>query len=280
MKELLNNPDIAALIDMALREDLGSGDVTTNAIFGADDTTTARVTAKDTGVFCGGELAGDVYSRIDPLIQVSVLVPDGSSVAAGDVVLSVRGRTRGILSGERTVLNFLQRLSGIATKTRRMQQLLSGTGIRILDTRKTAPGFRLLDKYAVKAGGGANHRMGLFDMVMIKDNHIRAAGSIGNAVKKIRQAYGTTYKVEVEATNPDEVKEALESNADIIMLDNMDVDSMRKAVEIVAGKALIEISGNVDEGRIAALKPLKVDYISIGALTHSVKAFDLSMKFD
>jgi nicotinate-nucleotide pyrophosphorylase (carboxylating) len=280
MDDLLKNPHVLMLISLALQEDLGDGDVTTSAIFGVGDRSTAVVMAKERGILCGGPLASLVYRQIDPGIEVVILKEDGAPVSEGQAVLSIRGRTRGILSGERTVLNFLQRMSGIATKTGRICALISGTGIRILDTRKTIPGFRLLDKYAVKTGGGTNHRMGLYDMVMIKDNHIRAAGGIGPAVEKIKSAYGSRYRVEVEATTLAETREALAAGADIIMLDNMDIETMRSAVEIVAGRAKTEISGNVDEERIEALKTLKVDYISIGALTHSVKAFDLSMKFD
>jgi len=185
----------------------------------------------------------------------------------------------GVLSGERTVLNFLQRMSGIATRTSRLVKILEGTGIRVLDTRKTLPGFRLLDKYAVRAGGGTNHRMGLYDMVMIKDNHIKAAGGITPAVKIIRAVHGDTYRVEVEASTADEANEAANAGADIIMLDNMTRPEMEKAVAVIAGRAEIEVSGNMDEDRLATLRGLGVQYVSIGALTHSVMAFDLSMKF-
>ena len=193
--------------------------------------------------------------------------------------MTFEGPVKSLLMGERTALNFLQRLCGIATRTHAVVRLLEGTGIEILDTRKTLPGFRLLDKYAVKAGGGRNHRMGLYDMVMIKDNHIKAAGSITAAVQKVRSVHDSRFSVEVEVTNQEETAEALNAGADIIMLDNMDREAMRAAIALIAGRARIEISGNMDEEKILALKDLKVDYISLGALTHSVTAFDLSLKF-
>ena len=181
--------------------------------------------------------------------------------------------------GERTALNFFQRMSGIATKTASIVSLVEGSTIRILDTRKTLPGFRLLDKYSVKTGGGQNHRIGLYDMVMIKDNHIAAAGSITAAVRKVREKWADRFRIEVETTTLDEVQEALASNADIIMLDNMTTPVMEEAARIIAGKAQIEISGNMNEARIREVKHIPIDFISIGALTHSVEAFDWSMRF-
>jgi nicotinate-nucleotide pyrophosphorylase (carboxylating) len=181
--------------------------------------------------------------------------------------------------GERTALNFIQRMSGIATRTNSLVKILDGTNIKILDTRKTAPGLRLIDKYSVKAGGGENHRIGLFDMVLIKDNHIAAAGSITAAVAKVREKWDSLYKIEVETSNLAEVREALECSPDVIMLDNMDKNTMREAVSMINKKSKIELSGNMDEAKLENLKDLDVDYISIGALTHSVKAFDFSMKF-
>ena len=276
---VITERDILPLIDMAIKEDIGDGDVTSNAIFSEDDTSEAMIVAKQRGVFCGAEVARLVFRRLDPEVLLDVRKKDGEAIAPGEAALAVKGHTRAMLSAERTVLNFLQRMSGIATKTRAICDLLQGSAIRILDTRKTLPGFRLLDKYAVRMGGGENHRMGLFDMVMIKDNHIRAAGGITAAVKKIRESHGASYRIEVETTNIDEVREALAAGADIIMLDNMDIEAMRQAIEAIAGRAKTEISGNVDETTIQRLRNLRVDYISIGALTHSVAAFDLSMKF-
>ena len=271
--------DVEELILLALKEDIGDGDVTSEAIFTPADESRASIIAKEKGVFCGADMVKHVYSFIDPKIHVSALVPEGSAVAKGAAVLELEGPTAGLLSGERTALNFIQRMGGIATKTSRMVQILEGTGIRILDTRKTLPGFRLLDKYAVRAGGGTNHRMGLYDMVMIKDNHIKAAGSITAAVEIVRRKHGSTYRVEVETTTLDEVAEAVRAEADIIMLDNMDRETMEKAAGIISGKAKIELSGNMDEARLASLRGLAVDYVSIGALTHSVQALDMSMKF-
>jgi nicotinate-nucleotide pyrophosphorylase (carboxylating) len=279
MNRIPAEQDIIPLIDMALREDLGGGDITSNAIFTGKEFSRARIVAKESGVWCGSMIASWVYARIDASVAVRSPRADGDALKSGDEVLSLSGPTKSMLIGERTVLNFLQRMCGIATRTRSVCGLLEGTSIRILDTRKTLPGFRLLDKYAVHAGGGTNHRMGLYDMVMVKDNHIRAAGGIAAAVRRVRDAYGSKYTVEVETATLLEVEEALASGADIIMLDNMDTGTMRDALEIITGRAKTEISGNVDEKRIAELRELKVDYISIGALTHSVRAFDLSMQF-
>lgn len=276
---LITERDILPLITLAIKEDIGEGDVTSNAIFGENDSSEALIIAKQQGIFCGAEVARLIFRQLDDEVRLDIRKKDGEPIAPGETALAVKGHTRAMLSCERTVLNFLQRMSGIATKTRAVCDLLQGSAIKILDTRKTLPGFRLLDKYAVRMGGGENHRMGLFDMVMIKDNHIRAAGGITAAVKKIRESHSASYRIEVETTNIDEVCEALGAGADIIMLDNMDIEAMREAVETIAGRAKTEISGNVDETTIQRLRNLRVDYISMGALTHSVAAFDLSMKF-
>jgi nicotinate-nucleotide pyrophosphorylase (carboxylating) len=280
MNALEKNPEVLALVDAAIREDLGTGDVTSAAIFTGNEKARTRIIAKDEGIVCGAWIVRAVYGRIDPSVKATLRIRDGARITQGDEVLSLKGPVRSILGGERIALNFLQRMSGIATRTASLCALLEGSPLRVLDTRKTLPGFRLLDKYSVKTGGGTNHRMGLYDMVMIKDNHIKAAGGIAAAVAKVRLAYGKTYRVEVETTTLHEVMEAFRAGADIIMLDNMDVPAMKKAVELVAHRAKIEISGNVDEARIAALKSIGADFVSIGALTHSVKAFDFSMKFD
>jgi len=195
------------------------------------------------------------------------------------VVAELEGPTAAVLAGERIALNFLQRLCGIATATFKLFSMVKGTGITILDTRKTLPGFRKLDKYAVKTGSGTNHRMGLYDMVMIKDNHIKAAGGILPAVTRVRALYGTRYMVEVEASTVAEARVAAESGADIVMLDNMDTNTLRESITVINKKAKIEISGNMDEARIREIRECGIDYVSVGALTHSVKAFDLSMKF-
>ncbi len=279
MKNALKKSDIQSLIIRALSEDVGDGDITSNAIFDEAEKSEAVILAKEKGIFCGGAIIKYIYEVIDPEIKIRLRVKDGDCLHPGDRAASLRGSTKNILLGERTVLNFIQRMCGIATRAHYLSSLLKGTNIKILDTRKTAPGFRLLDKYAVRTGGGMNHRMGLYDMIMIKDNHIKSAGSIREAVHRVRELYGNTYKVEVEATDLDEVKEALSSKADIIMLDNMNRTSIEKACQLIGNRAKIEVSGNIDEKKIKKIRDLKIDYISIGALTHSVRAFDLSMKF-
>jgi len=271
--------EMITLIDLALKEDVASGDVTSEAIFPTGQVSESKIVAKEQGILCGLPLAREVYRRIDPLIEMSIFKNDGEEVKAGDEVVRFKGPTALLLTGERTLLNFMQRLSGIATMTARLMKILEGTDIKILDTRKTLPGFRLLDKYAVKTGGGQNHRMGLFDMVMIKDNHIKAAGSITEAVNQVRAKWNDRFRIEVETTTHEEVREAVLAGADIIMLDNMTTVAMEEAVEIIDRRTKIEISGNVDEARLSKIKHIKIDYISLGALTHSVQAFDLSMKF-
>jgi nicotinate-nucleotide pyrophosphorylase (carboxylating) len=275
-----NTEQIRNLVKTALEEDISTGDITSIAIFDGTERSSAYITAKQAGIVCGTELVKLVYRILNGNVESTVLIPDGTLVKKGDIAVRLQGPTRSLLEGERTALNFFQRMSGIATKTSNIVKLVEGTDIGILDTRKTLPGFRTLDKYAVACGGGTNHRIGLYDMVLIKDNHIKAAGSITNAVSKVRDTWGTQYKVETETTTIDEVKEALESKSDIIMLDNMDKETMRKALEIIDGKAKTEISGNMSPEKILSLKDLHVDYISIGALTHSVEAFDWSMKFE
>jgi len=272
--------DIEALVRLAIKEDIGSGDVTSEAIFTNDDFVRGVIRSKGEGVFCGAEVARIVYEIIDPRVSTTQMVGDGEKIKNKDTVMTVEGPTIGVLSGERIVLNFIQRMTAIATRTARVVSMLNGTNIKLLDTRKTLPGFRKLDKYAVKTGGGVNHRMGLYDMVMIKDNHIRAAGSITRAVQVIRERYGTRYTVEVETESLEDVAEAVASAADIIMLDNMDTDTMIAAIKLIGRKTRIEVSGTVTEERMKGIIGLEVDFISMGSLTHSVQAFDLSMDFD
>lgn len=279
MSEGLQFENVRSIVEMALIEDIGAGDITSNAIFDGSEQSGAVIIAKDRGVFCGGPLVSYVFQVVDPAIAVTQMVAEGGAVSAGDEVITVSGPVRGILAGERTALNFLQRASGIASRTAKVTSMLKGTPIRVLDTRKTLPGHRLIDKYAVKTGGGLNHRMGLFDMVMIKDNHIRAAGGIAAAVARVREEYANRYRIEVETTSLDEVREAASAGADIIMLDNMGRDSIVAAIGIIAGRAKIEVSGNIDEYRIHDLVDLRIDFISMGSLTHSAHAFDFSMKF-
>jgi nicotinate-nucleotide pyrophosphorylase (carboxylating) len=275
----LEKEKIVPLIRIALDEDISTGDVTSSAIFNGTEISEAYIIAKQEGIVCGTEIVRWVYECVDPRIETTILIADGDTVSSGDTAVSFHGPTKSLLEGERTALNFFQRMSGISSKTHKTVELLKGSSIKILDTRKTLPGFRMLDKYSVKTGGGTNHRIGLFDMVLIKDNHIKAAGSIKNAVQKIRNKWKDAYKIEIETTTLDEVKEALSINADIIMLDNMDNKTMIQAAVLIDGRAEIEISGNITEERIADIRRIPVNYISIGALTHSVDAFDWSMKF-
>jgi nicotinate-nucleotide pyrophosphorylase (carboxylating) len=266
------------LIGLALREDVGKGDITTDNLIPAADRRNAFMIAKASGIIAGLEVAEMVFRQFDPLLEWKPKKMDGEPVSGGEIIVEFSATYRALLTGERTALNFLQRMSGIATASSEYAGAVAGTYTKILDTRKTLPGFRLLDKYAVRAGGATNHRTGLYDMVMIKDNHIAVAGGISNAVKAIRKSVEVTVKVEVETTTLEEVREALEAGADIIMLDNMDTETMRKAVGLVAGRAKTEASGNMTVGRIREVAETGVDYISVGALTHSVKALDISQR--
>jgi nicotinate-nucleotide pyrophosphorylase (carboxylating) len=265
------------LIDMALDEDLGSGDITTQFLIPADAAGTAVITAKEDLVVCGLPVARRVFERVEPSIGFTSDVEDGDRVNAGAVVVRLSGSMAALLAGERTALNFLQRLSGIATHTRDHVNVLAGASARLVDTRKTTPGWRVLEKYAVRAGGAANHRMGLYDGVLIKDNHIAACGRISTAVSRIRSHTSHLVKIEVETTTLEEVREALDAGADVIMLDNMTADTMAKAVELVAGRALVEASGGVAMEDLKPLADIGIDIISMGTLTHSARAVDLSM---
>ena len=274
MKDILN---LKELLDMALVEDLGNnGDVTAEAIF-KDETCSFSLVSKDEGIICGIEIFKMVMARVDEKIKVKSFYSDGDAIHKGNIAASLAGPVVSILKGERTALNFLSHLSAIATKTFLFVKEADGK-TKILDTRKTMPGYRGLHKYAVRCGGGTNHRMGLYDMVMIKDNHADAAGGILPAVQKIRAKWGSRYKIEVEARNFDEVKEALDCGADIIMLDNMTDDEMSEAVKYIAKRAKTEASGNMSFERIAGAASTGVTYISFGELTHTVKAFDFSLK--
>ena len=265
------------LIDLALQEDLGdAGDVTSEAIFGKE-TGSFTVTSKDTGILCGTRVCISVCARLDPGITVTLHKQDGDRLAKGDTVASITGRVSSILAAERTALNFLSHLSGIATKTHAFVRQ-SGGRVRIMDTRKTIPGLRELEKYAVACGGGENHRRGLYDMVLIKDNHIDAAGGITQAVQAVKRRWGDMYFIEVETRNLPEVAEALSCGADRIMLDNMDISVICEAVKRISGRAEIEASGNMSRERIQELADAGVDCISFGELTHTVKAFDFSLK--
>ncbi len=269
------------LIERALGEDLGDrGDLTAQFTLCGTESGRARILARQPGVVAGLPVAARVFEKVDPTLRVETRVPDGTAVRTGEEVLAVAGALRSVLTAERTALNFLQRLSGVATRTRAFVERVAGTGAVILDTRKTTPGWRALEKYAVKAGGGANHRFGLFDLILIKENHIAAAGSIAAAVERARaglRADKLDLEIEVEARTFDEVKQALAAGADRIMLDNMSVARVREAVAFVAGRAKLEASGGITLENVRAYAETGVDYISVGALTHSAPALDLSL---
>jgi len=270
--------EISDSIRRALAEDIGAGDLTTDSIVPAQASLRGRIIAKQNGVVAGMQIAAAVWHELDPLVSFSPKHADGALVENGTVVAEVVGPARALLTGERTALNFLGRMSGIATLTRRFVDAVSGTHAVILDTRKTAPGLRLTDKLAVRLGGGQNHRTGLFDMVLIKDNHVDFAGSITAAVNKVRGS-GVTVEIEVEARTLDHLREALSLGVDRILLDNMTPELMREAVEICAGRAKLEASGNVSLENVLEVARTGVDYISVGALTHSPKVFDVSLEF-
>ena len=268
---------IDRLIDMALDEDLGSGDITTQHLIPAGAQGTARIIAKELLVICGLPVSQRVFQRVAPHIRIDSDHADGDVVNPGQIVARLTGPLAGLLAGERVALNFLQRLSGIATHVRTYAQAVTGTAVRLVDTRKTTPGWRVLEKYAVRIGGGYNHRMGLYDGVLIKDNHIAACGGIQTAVERIRTHTSHLVKIEVETTTLEEVQEALTAKADVIMLDNMDPATIKKAVALIAGRALVEVSGGVTLENLTTLAKTGVDIISVGALTHSARAVDLSM---
>lgn len=272
-----SNELIERLIDLAIEEDIATGDISTNAIIPVSARATATMTAKAAGVISGLEVIRKVYERFDSDIVWEPLVKDGDRVEKGDVILRIEASYRCLLCGERLSLNILQRMSGIATETSKYVDELKGTSTQLLDTRKTAPGMRMLDKMAVKHGGGKNHRIGLYDMIMLKDNHIKIAGGIPAAIAAVKRNLPLSIKMEVETTNLEEVQQAIDGGADIIMLDNMDTPTMKKAVEMIAGRAKTEASGNMSIPRLKEVASTGVDYISVGALTHSVKAMDISM---
>lgn len=266
------------IIELALLEDLSLGDITSDTIFTPENRAKAAIRAKEDLVLCGMDVAKTVFHAVDPDVIFTPLKKDGDNVKKGEVVLELTGSTLSILKAERTALNFMQRMSGIATASREYAAIGKKYGVMIVDTRKTQPGLRRLDKYAVRTGGARNHRISLADSVMIKDNHIAAAGSITAAVKKIKDVIGHTPKVEVETTTLDEVKEALNAGADIIMLDNMTPEQIAVCKKEIAGRAIIEVSGGVNKTNLGAYCAVRPDVISMGALTHSVPAKDLSLK--
>ena len=265
------------LIEKALAEDLGSGDVTSKATIPAESVSEAVMLAKQHLVLAGIEVSREVFLHLDPTIQFTPFAKDGDIIHAGTELARLSGNTRALLAGERVALNLLQHMSGIATLTAKYVEKLKGLKAVVLDTRKTLPGLRQLEKNAVRIGGGKNHRMGLFDMILIKDNHIKAAGSITKAVASARTMTGA-LRIEVETKTLDEVHEALAAKPDIIMLDNMPIDVMREAVTLIAGRALVEASGNVTLETVRRIAETGVDFVSSGSLTHSAPAADISMK--
>ena len=266
------------LLRSALNEDITSEDVSTNSVMPHAQAGEADLICKEDGIICGLQIFSRVFELLDENVQVECFVTDGEPVKNGQLIAKVTGDIRALLSGERTALNYLQRMSGIASYTREVASLLEGTGIRLLDTRKTSPNNRLFEKYAVRTGGGNNHRYNLTDGVMLKDNHIGAAGGVKEAVQMARDYAPFVRKIEVEVENLEMTAEAIEAGADIIMLDNMTHEQMREAVEMIDEQAEIEVSGNVTKENIAALADLGIDYVSSGALTHSAPILDLSLK--
>ena len=270
--------EITTRLKRALEEDIGRGDVTTDSIVPLEATLRGEIIAKQQGVVAGFDVARQVFLLLDDQIDFTVNVAEGGLVATGTVLANLSGSARALLTGERTALNFLGRMSGIATLTRQFVDAVSGTRAIILDTRKTAPGLRAVDKLAVRRGGGENHRIGLYDMVVIKDNHIDFAGSLTEAVRRVR-ASGSTLKIEVEARTIEDVGSALELGVTRILLDNMTVAALHEAVQINAGRAKLEASGNVTLENVRQIAETGVDFISVGALTHSAKVFDLNLKW-
>jgi nicotinate-nucleotide pyrophosphorylase (carboxylating) len=269
------------IIRLALAEDLGvEGDVTTTALLEPETTGSALIIARTVCVISGQPVAARVFERVEPSVTYRADVPDGGKATPGQTISTVQGPTAGILTGERTALNFLCHMSGISTVTSRMVDIAAPHGVRVMDTRKTSPGLRVLEKYAVRMGGGANHRGGLFDGVLIKDNHIAGAGGIEVAVRKVRNSLGDRFPVEVEAADLAQVREALSASADIIMLDNMSPDKIRDAVAMIDGRATVEISGGVNPDNFASLVKLGADRISLGFITHSAPSADLSLELE
>ena len=271
--------DLAPNIDWKNQAgDITRGDVTSLATIAADPILRGKITAKDFGVVAGLPVAAAVFRWADPSISIELLMSDGGAAQPGQVIAQVSGTGRAVLVAERPALNFLGRLSGIATLTRHYVEAIAGTNATILDTRKTMPGFRLLDKYAVRQGGGRNHRMGLYDMALIKDNHIDGAGGVSEAIKKVRKTHGDRLPIEIEVKDLEELETALTLPIDRIMLDNMSLEMMREAVKITAGRVPLEASGNVNLETVRSIAETGVDFISVGALTHSVPNFDVSMR--
>jgi nicotinate-nucleotide pyrophosphorylase (carboxylating) len=295
---MLNNAQIRQVVALALAEDLGKGDITTNSLIPNEKIGVASILAKEEGILAGAEIAEEVFRQVDPELEVKLLVKDGTELGAGDIIATVAGKIASILKAERTALNFLQRFSGIATETNSYVKAVEGLPVQIMDTRKTTPGLRVLEKYAVKVGGGENHRMHLGDGILIKDNHLAALRSDGLSIKEIiaraRQNAPLSLRgakrrsnlqakqtqIELEVNTPQGALEAAEAGADVIMLDNMSLEDMRRAVKAAHGRALVEASGGITLDTVRAVAETGVDFISVGALTHSVKALDISLELE
>ena len=278
---MIDSPLIDATIDIAFKEDIGDGDHTTLSCIPHDLQGRARLLVKEDGILCGVELAKKIFAKFDPTLKMTQYLHDGDAIKKGDIAFVVEGKTISILQTERLVLNFMQRLSGIATQTHEYVKLLEGTNTKILDTRKTTPGLRLLEKYAVKTGGGENHRIGLYDMVLIKDNHIDYAGGVTKAITKTKEYLkekGKDLKIEVEARTLDEIKEILKFDVERILIDNFTPEETKVAVALINGKCKTESSGGITKESIRAYAEAGVDYISVGALTHHINSLDLSLK--
>jgi nicotinate-nucleotide pyrophosphorylase (carboxylating) len=277
----LTESAIRYFIDSALAEDIGEGDHSALGSIPADYHAKAKLLVKSDGILAGVELAQIIFKRFDPGLKVDIFLQEGSTIKKGDVAFTVEGRAQSILSTERLVLNCMQRMSAIATKTHKLAELIKHTPARLMDTRKTTPNFRLPEKWAVHIGGGLNHRYALYDMVMLKDNHVDVAGGIEKAITQTREylkSKGKNLQIEVETRTLDEVRQALDANVNVIMLDNMSLDMMRQAVKLVNGKSKLEASGGITEANLLQVAETGVDYISMGALTHSVQSLDLSLK--
>lgn len=279
---MMNNiQNLDELIKMALSEDIGDGDHSTLACIPCEAVDNAKMVAKQDGILCGVEVGEKVFKSVDDTLKVTCLMHDGDVVKRGDVIMLIEGHSRSILTAERTALNFMQRLSGIATQTNKMVKMLEGTRTRLLDTRKTTPNMRLLEKYAVKCGGGTNHRIGLYDMIMLKDNHIDFAGGIESAIDRTRQYLednGKQLKIEVEVRNLEELQRVMtHGGVDRVMLDNFDVPTLAEAVRIIDGRFETEASGGITDATLRQYAETGVDFISVGALTHHIKSLDISL---
>ncbi|MGI6452600.1 MAG: carboxylating nicotinate-nucleotide diphosphorylase [Syntrophomonadaceae bacterium] len=266
------------LVRTALQEDIGHADITTASLIPKEQYAKGIFIAKDSGIIAGLEVCERVFKNLDNQVEFRSNIDDGDQVDCGSEIAVVKGPTRVLLTGERVALNFLQRLSGIATKTRSLVETIKYYKAELVDTRKTTPGLRYLEKYAVNVGGARNHRFGLYDGILIKDNHIKAVGSIQKAVSTVRQRVPHTFKIEIEVENLDQLEEAIEARADIILLDNMDLETLKNAVDLAQGQAFLEASGGINECNILEVAKTGVDFISMGALTHSVKSLDISFK--